>query len=948
MEQLQKNKKQMEKLATVLKSSQILTFEYHVDDDTLLIYDDMLRVTKKITNYLDYIDHKSKIHPEDREKVKHLYMEGIEKPLEIRQVEEDGSTHRVILKVTKFTDEDTGKLLLVGSVRDITQQREEEKRLKEEARQDSLTHLFNRTYGKKLINRYLNSKNPFEGCGMIILDIDYFKSINDRYGHLFGDEVIVALSRMLKEFFDKEQSVIMRAGGDEFVIFVKNTTNMDFVGMNVKLIESVRNLKFHRENVMITCSAGVCYLPENVSGYTYDKLFENADMALYKAKEKGRNRYVYCDSLQYFPMLAAERSDGDDMIEARYFQNDITATAFEIFEKSSDFETAIQLLLKVIGIKLGLDRIAIIQTDVKDQEVYCNYQWTNEGVSEILHLVAKFSKEDFIQVFNNYDESGVLVLHYDEMDEYSKEARELLIQNGTKTAVYISMYCGGHYTGAISYVTCKQKRTWSNEMLKQLSEVTKIISAHFMKNEMMNQVYYASVTRMEHDTLTGLISFGKFHEEVERLILSNKNGHYLMIYTDFENFKYFNYKYGYTTGDQLLKEFCGFLIANVQAKRDRYFTRVVSDQFLMFRQTKYTKDEYKKIVKEAREINRRFIEYQNKRFPKSNIALRTGIYYITSECMSASVAIDAANYARMQVKKGEKCGVRFYDELMQKQRILENQIINDMKEAMEQRQFKVFLQPKYSIKEQTITGAEALIRWERENGEILSPSAFVPIYENDGKIIELDYYAFETVVKFIAESLKRGRKQVPISVNASSLHAAEPKTLETYMNILKKYDVDPSYVEIELTETAIVSDYQRVCDLFDSFRANGIKTAMDDFGSGYSILNTVVDTPVDVIKIDRGFINSCLDSDRGIYFLKHLIDMIRNLGYQIICEGVETEEQLSILKQIGCDEIQGFWYSEPLKMEDYEKLLQTEKISNGEGGVSKDLKIHKIYLHNED
>ena len=124
---------------------------------------------------------------------------------------------------------------------------------------------------------------------------------------------------------------------------------------------------------------------------------------------------------------------------------------------------------------------------------------------------------------------------------------------------------------------------------------------------------------------------------------------------------------------------------------------------------------------------------------------------------------------------------------------------------------------------------------------------------------------------------------------------------------------------------------------------------MDDFGSGYSVLNTIVDIPVDVIKIHRGFITSCLETDRGIYFLKHLIDMIRNLGYQIICEGVETDEQIEILRQIGCDEIQGYWYSKPLKMEDYKELLQSEKISKGGGAKHPNRqKVLRYTLGNEN
>lgn len=772
METLQVNRKKIEKLSTVLNNSRIKIFEYLVDEDTLVVYNNKFHIEKTIAGYMDYIDNKSKIHPEDREKIKQIYKEAKEATVEIREFGEDGDIKHSVLEFTKIVNED-GKLTLIGSTRDITEQRKQEKKLKERARKDSLTGLYNQVYGKKCINKYLNRKKPFDSCGMIVLDVDCFKLVNDNYGHSFGDKVLACLAMLLKEVFRDNDSILMRAGGDEFVIFVKDILNIELVRKNVELMQKIRELQFGKTGCTITCSAGCCYLPENVSGYTYDQLFENADIALYKAKERGKNCYVYCDSLQHFSSMIAEQEKQEEMLEARYFQNDIVATAFEIFEKTNNFEVAIHLLLKVIGVRLELDRITIVQTDIKAREIYSDYQWNREGIPKVLETVRHFDKEDFLTVFNDFDENGVLVLQHDHMQRYSESATKILIQGEAKTIVSVAMYCEGRYTGAITYAVCKEK------------------------------------------------------------------------------------------------------------------------------------------------------------FPKSNVVLRTGIYYVTPECRSTSYAIDAANYVRQKVKGGEKGSVRFYDDEMQKQRELENEIVNDMKEAMEQKQFKVYFQPQYSIKSHEIIGAEALVRWERDNGTVLSPNAFIPVYENNGKIIELDFYVFETVVEFIAENLKAGREQVPISINASSLHASDPQTINTYINILKKYSVDPTMVEIELTETAVVSEYESVRKLFDSFQLHGIKTAMDDFGSGYSVLNTIVDIPVDVIKIDRGFITSCLETDRGIYFLKHLIDMIRNLGYQIICEGVETDEQIEILRQIGCDEIQGYWYSKPLKMEDYKELLQSEKISKG-------------------
>ncbi len=160
--------------------------------------------------------------------------------------------------------------------------------LKEQAMKDPLTGIYNQIYGKMLINRYLNSKNPFEACGMILLDIDYFKAVNDHYGHLFGDKIILSLTDLLKKLFSDKNSVLVRAGGDEFVIFIANISNIELVRKNVQLMQNIRNISFEDNDCRFTCSAGVCYLPENISGYSYDQLFENADIALYKAKERGR------------------------------------------------------------------------------------------------------------------------------------------------------------------------------------------------------------------------------------------------------------------------------------------------------------------------------------------------------------------------------------------------------------------------------------------------------------------------------------------------------------------------------------------------------------------------------------------------------------------------------------------------------------------------------------
>lgn len=182
METLQVNRKKIEKLSTVLNNSRIKIFEYLVDEDTLVVYNNKFHIEKTIAGYMDYIDNKSKIYPEDREKIKQIYKEVKEAMVEIREFGEDGDIKHSVLEFTKIVNED-GKLTLIGSTRDITEQRKQEKKLKERARKDSLTGLYNQVYGKKCINKYLNRKKPFDSCGMIVLDVDCFKLVNDNYGH---------------------------------------------------------------------------------------------------------------------------------------------------------------------------------------------------------------------------------------------------------------------------------------------------------------------------------------------------------------------------------------------------------------------------------------------------------------------------------------------------------------------------------------------------------------------------------------------------------------------------------------------------------------------------------------------------------------------------------------------------------------------------------------------
>ncbi|MBR9936863.1 EAL domain-containing protein [Oscillospiraceae bacterium Marseille-Q3528] len=897
--------------ARTLRRSGIYVYAYDKEEDRMVFFSDQENCCREVLHWQDSSEIRSWIHPEDRDIFAQLLKGSREESAEIRMVE-GGSIRRKQVELQPVDDR-----FVTGIIRDVTVER----LLEEQAQRDSLTGLYNRSRGTELISTYLSQKDPYASCGLMMLDIDYFKGVNDSYGHLFGDRALETFAQLLLSLF-RPGDVIMRVSGDGFVVLLKDIDHNRLVKKAGELVEATRRLRFSEETYHMTCSAGVCFLPENISGYTYEQLFGNADWALCRAKETGRNRYVFCDCLRRYETWNLDDAKVED-VDARYLHNDIISTAFEIFEKMNNFSLAIHLLLKVIGYQFDLDRITVVRTDVKGRLAGKQYQWCAEGIPGALDVPGSFRKEDFLTLFHSYDEHGTTVLQYDSMYRYSDEARDLLMQRDAKTVLYAALYQDGSYIGAISYVVCKEKRYWSEKDRKQLGEVTKLISIHMAKNPSVNALTRGASNLLEYDCLTGLISFSRFKEEVERRIVGELAGSYVIIYTDFENFKYFNQQYGYCSGDQLLKDFCDAVMENMKETDvgDIYFSRVVSDQFILFRPVTDVNDTMKGVER----INREFCSRQMLWHPEVRVRLRSGIYVINASCESASEAIDAANYARKQIQPSSPNMTFLYDENLAKQQELEIQTLNGIGSAIRNHEIEVYFQPKVRLEDNTVAGAEALSRWRQEDGTLMEPDLFIATLEKDGRIVDLDFYVLEQVAAFLSKCRDEGRKLLPVAVNGSILHAQDADTVEKYRAVLEQYGVDPSLIEVELTETATVNDYDNIRRLFQDFQTAGFHTSMDDFGAGYSILNVVVDVPVDAVKLDKAFLMNCMSSEKGRTFLKFVIRVMKGLEYKVICEGIETKEQAEFLRQARCDLGQGYWFSKPLPAAEYEKLLDQEK-----------------------
>lgn len=516
--------------------------EYDPRLDQLRVYDTRSRTLETLDAYLgsEKPEHAT-IFAEDRWKMRALLTGELYGPLEMRFVSPEGVYYSREVDARPVEDPARGTLY-VGYAKDITDQKNQTQELLEQARHDSLTQLYNNRTGKELIDRYLQAKDPYASCGMLVIDLDFFKNVNDRYGHLFGDKVLQEFARMLRTLF-RSSDILVRFGGDEFVVFLKDIPNTTLLQKTRQLSESVQQVKFWENDYRMTCSIGACFLPENTAGYSFDQLFENADWAMYQAKQNGRNQYVFCDNLRRYAQTVPAAPETAD-IDARYLHNDLISTAFELFE---------------------------------------------------------------------------------------------------------------------------------------------------------------------------------------------------------------------------------------------------------------------------------------------------------------------------------------------------------------------------------------LTRWIKPDGTVVYPDQFIPILESTGRIVELDLYIFEQVARFLQRNAQAGHRLLPIAVNVSAVLAREDAPTQEYSEILEKHNISARMLEIELTETAVVSEYDRVKRLLSSFQSDGMQTSLDDFGAGSSLLNNIVDIPVNTIKLDKLFLTRCSSNARGTDFLREVVHLVKRLGYNVICEGIETEEQVQLLRSLDCDGAQGFWFSKAIPAEEFER-----------------------------
>ena len=413
-----------------------------------------------------------------------------------------------------------------------------------------------------------------------------------------------------------------------------------------------------------------------------------------------------------------------------------------------------------------------------------------------------------------------------------------------------------------------------------------------------------------YDELTGIYNKQAFYTKTKEMLLDNPDKNFDLLRINIERFKVLNDLFGESTGDKLLR-YIGKFLKEINLPLC-VSGRLYADNFVVCYEA--GKGDSRRMINTLQMVADSFAI-------NNRTILSFGLYRIDDKTLPVSVMCDRANMALWKAKGNFKNPYCEYDEKMRQQVLKEQKIINAMEMAIQNKEFTLYLQPKYNIEKGTIIGAEALVRWISQENGFISPGDFIPVFENNGFVYEVDKFIWEESCRYLRKWLDEGREVHPISVNVSRIDLYDPKLVKHLVDLREKYQLPSQYLELEITESAYTEDPEQIITITRQLREAGFVILMDDFGTGYSSLNMLKDIQIDVLKLDMGFLKSSDYSAKGGNILTAILKMAESLKMQTIAEGVETKEQVEFLKSIGCKYVQGFYYSKPLPVEDFEKLI---------------------------
>jgi len=908
----------------LLNNEADIMFEYDIETNIIIlnmVSENGTLEEKKTYKFSELVHNSGFIHESDKDKLIKMSWLDDTATEEIRIHSIDGSYIWCSVKAVALKNDDYTNKKIIGWIKNINDRKQNTQYLEDLEKRDTLTKLYNGDYVKGLIADYIRNSNKQDVSAMVILDIDNFHIINEKVGTVFGDAVLINVATEIKKVV-RSDDIIARIGGDKFLIFLKNVEGSEHVIACVKRIqELISGITLGEvSSFEMTCSIGIALTSQNNSRI-YQELFKNTDSALHYAKMYGKNRYEIYDkknmskskNSKLYNVYSESIKNYDTKAD---LEKELTTEVLGIISKTKDIKEGIRKILDAIGRKFDATNVNIAQ--LYNKRFVITHNWSYNGIEhddEVLSIrMDKTLKDSYISLFDNR------IFTVDDTDTVldTSQARWLIEKYGIKSFMQGALMDEDELVAVISIMDMSEKRCWDTNHCNALRAVSKILTNYLIQlrdavikenkiNEMKN-----------YDTLTGLPLKNNFKASVKKIIKNNPDKKYMIVNVDFIRFKYVNDTFGYDKGDKVIKDFARMIQKNQYGIIDG--CRSFSDNFLLLQE--YIDNDTTEILLQQMEED--FLARLRKKYVGINLGFSIGVCVIEDNYGDIMGPIDNSGLARKYAKETNKT-IHFFDEEMKKMIQMEFEILNSMEHALTHSEFKVYYQPKVNIADGSIAGAEALVRWKKPNDKIISPDKFIPLFEKNGFVINLDFFVYEEVCKTMRRWLDSEFKIVPVSVNVSRIHLADKdKFINDFVSLVDKYKIPHELIELELTENIFLNNTEAAITTMAELKKLGFVLSIDDFGSGYSSLNILKDVTSDVLKLDKAFFGKDKLQKEEQIILTSIVEMARKLDIKVLSEGVETTEQSQFLKGIQCDMAQGFLYSKPVPLREFEKMLNDD------------------------
>lgn len=874
------------------------------------------------------------IHPSDLPLYEH-FMEELESGadrvyVELRMKQPSGDYCWTVFEGRMQYSEDGKPFRMVGRIKEMEQQDEtEDDRRHNLEKRDYLTRLLNRESCGQILEAYYRGR-PEEGSVLILLDLDDFDQFNSEMGHLFGDEVRISIANTIKKSV-AENDIVGRVGGDSYLICIRGIESRREAEQRAEEIQNAvasiyAGEKQKRENRPLSSSLGCVLCPDD--GTEFTQLFERARCAATWCKENGRGKAVFWDKSMESgcctPDGASAKPRGYDKFDESRKENydefgyDLMEMAFRLIEEHADIESAVNLLLRKVADYYDLSAICIREKSERPFEMQVTYEYLRRDYENFQSTLGQFqlSGEDEWNYFRNACRDGYYF--YRKGSAGGDTPMRRLGSVPVQAMLEIPMYRKKQFVGCIDFCDAYLDREWSEREIRTLKTFGRIVTDFLLNMRDFEDTAVKMEQLKERDGLTGLYRYDVFLEKLQKVLLMPRDYQICLVSSDIRHFRYINEHYGVSVGDRLLRSFAEALVEN--GSNLLFACRVFSDNLVAAVRMPNGFDE-RRICGIVKHFNDEFSEAVRRKFFNGRLNVNSG-YYLVREGDSAERAVSNANMARKHAKEPGNAGMTvMFEESMMDEIRRQVQLTDELPDAMKNRELRVFFQPKVECRSGKIIGAEALVRWKKPDGSFLCPDAFIPVFERNGSIVELDYYVYREVFAWLRSRLDAGEPVVPVSVNVSRFHLRDRAVLEYLRGLFEEYRIPAKLLEFELTENLYMENMDNVVPMALELRRMGAKVSMDDFGSGFSSLNVLNNLPIDVLKLDKVFMkNGALEEgDKAV--LTCVVEMAKKLHIRVLCEGVENAEQDRFLCEIGCDMIQGYYYGRPMPVDEFEARL---------------------------